>query len=339
MSELYLANPGRYDSMLYRRSGKSGVMLSAMSLGLWHNFGDVDRYDNSRQMVLTAFDNGICSMDLANNYGPPPGSAEETFGRIMQQDLRSHRDELFISTKAGHLMWPGPYGEWGSRKSLLASLDQSLRRMKLDYVDIFYSHRYDPNTPVEETVGALIHAVKSGKALYAGISKYPVDVAEKAFTLLREAGVPCLLHQLRYSMLIRDAENGLFDLHRKEGVGCISFSPLAQGVLTEKYLHGIPENSRAAKESGFLQVEQVLPLVGKVQKLHDIAAERGQTLAQMAIAWQLTDDRITTVLIGASSPAQILENLKALNNTSFTDEELKRINKILDEPPFWNAGA
>jgi L-glyceraldehyde 3-phosphate reductase len=337
MSDQYSANPDRYKSISYRRSGKSGVLLSALSLGLWHNFGNVDRYDNSRQMVLTAFDNGICSMDLANNYGPPPGSAEETFGRIMQQDLKSHRDELFISTKAGHIMWQGPYGEWGSRKSLLSSLDQSLGRMKLDYVDIFYSHRYDPNTPLEETVGALITAVKSGKALYAGISKYPVEVAEKAFALLRDAGISCLLHQLRYSMLLRDAENGLFDLHRKEGVGCISFSPLAQGVLTEKYLHGIPEESRAAKDSGFLKVNQVVPLVEKIQKLHDIAISRDQTLAQMAIAWQLTDDRITTVLIGASSPGQILENLKALNNTSFTDEELAKINNILNEPPYWQG--
>ena len=328
---------GQYNTVPYRRAGKSGVLLPALSLGLWHNFGHVDRYDNSRKMVLTAFDNGICHMDLANNYGPPPGSAEETFGRIMHNDLRSHRDELFVSTKAGHLMWPGPFGEWGSRKGLLASLDQSLKRMKLDYVDIFYSHRYDPDTPVEETVGALIHAVKAGKALYAGISKYPVDVAEKAFGLLRDAGVPCLLHQIRYSMLIREAEDQLFDLHRKEGVGCISFSPLAQGVLTEKYLHGIPEDSRAAKESGFLKVNQVLPLVEKIQKLHNIAEKRGQTLAQMAIAWQLTDDRITTVLIGASSPAQILENLKALKDTSFSAEELEKINQILITPPFWQG--
>jgi L-glyceraldehyde 3-phosphate reductase len=337
MSDHYTANPGRYNTMNYRRSGNSGVLLSALSLGLWHNFGDVDKYANSRQMVLTAFDNGICSMDLANNYGPPPGSAEETFGRIMDQDLRQHRDELFISTKAGHDMWPGPYGEWGSRKYLLASLDQSLKRMKLEYVDIFYSHRYDPNTPVEETVGALIHAVKSGKALYAGISKYPVKVAEKVFKMMREAGVPCLLHQIRYSMLLHEDGDNLFDLHRKEGVGCISFSPLAQGVLTEKYLHGIPEDSRAAKESGFLKVNQVLPLVEKVQKLHDIAVQRGQTLAQMAIAWQLTDDRITTVLIGASSPGQILENLKALNDTSLTVEELEKIDKILREPPYWQG--
>ena len=337
MSDHYLANPDRYTTMPYRRSGNSGVLLPSLSLGLWHNFGDVDRYANSRQMVLTAFDNGICHMDLANNYGPPPGSAEETFGRIMLQDMKSHRDELFISTKAGHEMWPGPYGEWGSRKSLLSSLDQSLKRMNLEYVDIFYSHRYDPTTPVEETVGALIHAVKSGKALYAGISKYPVKVAEQAFKMLRDAGVPCLLHQIRYSMLLREDGNNLFDLHRKEGVGCISFSPLAQGVLTEKYLHGIPEESRAAKDSGFLKVNQVLPLVEKIQKLHDIAVERGQTLAQMAIAWQLTDDRITTVLIGASSPGQILENLKALNNTSFTTEELSGINKILDEPPYWQG--
>jgi len=335
MSDHYSANPGRYKAMSYRRAGKSGVLLPSLSLGLWHNFGNVDRYDNSRQMVLTAFDNGICHMDLANNYGPPSGSAEETFGRIYQQDLLPYRDELFISTKAGHEMWPGPYGDFGSRKSLLASLDQSLKRMKLEYVDIFYSHRYDPNTPIEETVGALVHAVSSGKALYAGISKYPVEVAAKAFALLREAGVPCLLDQVRYSMLLRDPENGLFDLHRKEGVGCISFSPLAQGVLTEKYLHGIPEESRAAKDNGFLKVNQVLPLIEKIQKLHDIAVGRGQTLAQMAIAWQLTDDRITTVLIGASSPGQIIENLKALNNTSFTEEELQKINKILIEPPFW----
>jgi L-glyceraldehyde 3-phosphate reductase len=337
MSDNDSTNSGRYNTVPYRRAGKSGILLPALSLGLWHNFGNVDRYDNSRKMVLTAFDNGICHMDLANNYGPPPGSAEETFGRIMHNDLKSHRDELFISTKAGHIMWPGPFGEWGSRKSLLASLDQSLKRMKLEYVDIFYSHRYDPNTPVEETVGALVHAVKSGKALYAGISKYPVDIAEKVFGLLRDAGVPCLLHQIRYSMLIRDAEDKLFDLHRKDGVGCISFSPLAQGVLTEKYLHGIPDDSRAAKESGFLKVNQVLPLIEKVQKLHNIAEKRGQTLAQMAIAWQLTDDRITTVLIGASSPAQILENLKALNDTSFTDDELDKINQILIAPPFWQG--
>ena len=335
MSDSNSTNSGRYNTVPYRRAGKSGVLFPALSLGFWHNFGNVDRYDNSRQMVITAFDNGICHMDLANNYGPPAGSAEETFGRIMQNDLRSHRDELFISTKAGYNMWPGPYGEWGSRKSMLSSLDQSLKRMKLDYVDIFYSHRYDPDTPLEETVGALIHAVTSGKALYAGISRYPVAVAEKAFGLLKEAGVPCLLHQLKYSMLVREAEDKLFDLHRKEGVGCISFSPLAQGVLTEKYLHGIPENSRAAKESGFLKVNQVLPLVEKIQKLHNIAEKRGQTLAQMAIAWQLTDDRITTVLIGASSPAQILENIKALKNTAFTEEELEKINQILIAPPFW----
>ena len=335
MSDNYLANSDRYNTVPYRRAGKSGVLFPALSLGLWHNFGDVDRYDNSRQMVLTAFDNGICHMDLANNYGPPPGSAEETFGRIMQNDLKSYRDELFISTKAGFNMWEGPYGEWGSRKYLLSSLDQSLKRMKLDYVDLFYSHRYDPNTPVEETVGALIQAVKSGKALYAGISRYPVPVAKKAFDLLRDAGVPCLMHQLKYSMLVREAEDELFDLHRKEGVGCISFSPLAQGVLTEKYLHGIPDDSRAAKESGYLKVKQVLPLVEKIQKLHDVAAKRGQTLAQMAIAWQLTDDRMTTVLIGASSPAQILENIKALKNTSFTSEELEKINQILIAPPFW----
>jgi L-glyceraldehyde 3-phosphate reductase len=335
MSDTNSTNSGRYNTVPYRRSGKSGVLFPALSLGFWHNFGHVDRYDNSRQMVITAFDNGICHMDLANNYGPPPGSAEETFGRIMQNDLKSHRDELFISTKAGFNMWSGPYGEWGSRKYLLSSLDQSLKRMKLDYVDIFYSHRYDPDTPVEETVGALIHAVKSGKALYAGISRYPVAVAEKAFDLLRDAGVPCLMHQLKYSMLVREAEDKLFDLHRKEGVGCISFSPLAQGVLTEKYLHGIPDDSRAAKESGYLKVKQVLPLIEKIQKLHNIAEKRGQTLAQMAIAWQLTDDRITTVLIGASSPAQILENIKALKNTSFTEEELEKINQVLIAPPFW----
>ncbi len=335
----YSAASGRYEKMPYRRCGKSGILLPAISLGLWHNFGDIDVYSNSRQMLLTAFDNGICYIDLANNYGPRPGSAEETFGHIFRDDLRSYRDELFVSTKACHEMWSGPYGEWGSRKHMLASLDQSLKRMNLDYVDVFYSHRYDPNTPIEETAGALVQAVKSGKALYAAISKYPVEAASKMIDLLREAGVPCLIDQLRYSMLVRDAEKDLFDLHRKEGVGCVSFSPLAQGVLTEKYLNGIPENSRAAKTSGFLKVNQVLPLIEKVKQLHNIALDRGQTLAQMAIAWQLTDDRITSVLIGASSPSQILENLKALNNLQFTQEELDKIDRIVNTPPFWDFSA
>ena len=339
MMKNYSANAGRYEQMPYRRCGKSGILLPAISLGLWHNFGNVDVYNNARQMVLTAFDNGICNIDLANNYGPPPGSAEETFGRIFKADLSSYRDELFVSTKACHEMWPGPYGEWGSRKHMLASLDQSLKRMQLDYVDVFYSHRYDPNTPLEETVSALSQAVKSGKALYVAISKYPVDAAEKIIALLREAGTPCLIDQLRYSMLIRDAEKDLFELHRKEGVGCISFSPLAQGVLTEKYLNGIPQDSRAAKESGFLKVNQVLPLIEKVKSLHTIALERGQTLAQMAIAWQLTDDRVTSVLIGTSSPVQILDNLKALNNLTFTQEELDKIDQIVNTPPFWNFSA
>ena len=329
MSDHYTANPGRYNTMPYRRSGNSGVLLSSLSLGLWHNFGDVDRYDNSRQMVLTAFDNGICSMDLANNYGPPAGSAEETFGRIMQQDLMHHRDELFISTKAGHLMWPGPYGEWGSRKSMLASLDQSLKRMKLEYVDIFYSHRPDPDTPLEETMMALDQAVRSGRALYAGLSNYSADMTREAAAILHSLGTPCLIHQPKYSMFERWVENGLLETAGKEGIGVIPFSPLAQGLLTDRYLNNIPEGSRASKSWGFLKPEQVAPALEKVKALHKIALQRGQSLAQMAIAWLLKDPRVTSVLIGASSVKQLADNLQAQKNLRFAEEELEAIEGIL----------
>jgi L-glyceraldehyde 3-phosphate reductase len=307
------------------------LKLPAISLGLWHNFGGVDLFENGRAMCCRAFDLGITHFDLANNYGPPPGSAEENFGKIMQSDLAPYRDELIISTKAGYLMWTGPYGEWGSRKYLLSSLDQSLKRMKLDYVDIFYSHRPDPNTPLEETMMALDHAVRSGKALYAGISNYPADMAFKASRILKELGTPCLIHQPKYSMFERWVEDGLLDVLGKEGIGCIPFSPLAQGLLTDKYLDGIPEGSRAAKSWGFLQPEQVEPALGKVRRLNDIAKLRGQSLAQMALVWVLKDSRVTSVLIGASSIEQLENNVAALNNMSFTVSELQQIEIILSK--------
>lgn len=327
---MYLANSDRYNDMLYRRCGNSGLKLPALSLGLWHNFGDVDVFSNYRSIILRAFDMGITHFDLANNYGPPPGSAESNFGKIVHQDLKSYRDELIISTKAGYDMWPGPYGEWGSRKYLLASLDQSLKRMQLDYVDIFYSHRPDPETPLEETMGALDHAVRSGKALYAGISNYPAELAEKAAEILKQLGTPCLIHQPKYSMFERWVENGLLDVVEEKGMGCIAFSPLAQGLLTNKYIKGIPENSRANKAHGALQSAQITPAVlQRISALNEIALKRNQSLAQMAIAWLLKDKRVTSVLIGASSVSQLEDNLCSLRNTSFTDQELQQIETIL----------
>lgn len=324
----YLPKENRYDSMTYNRCGKWGLKLPAVSLGLWHNFGGIDLLENGRAMLHRAFDLGITHFDLANNYGPPPGSAEENFGRILKQDFSAYRDELVISSKAGYLMWPGPYGEWGSRKYMLASLDQSLKRMGLEYVDIFYSHRPDPDTPLEETMGALDHAVRSGKALYAGISNYPADMTREAVRILKELGTPCLIHQPRYSMFERWVEDELLDVLGEEGVGCIPFSPLAQGLLTNKYLHGIPDNSRAAREV-FLKKEQVESAHGKIVKLNEIASQRGQSLAQMALAWVLKDKRITTVLIGASSVKQIEDNVEMLNKREFTKEELDAIEAVL----------
>jgi len=317
--------------MPFNRCGNSGLKLPAISLGLWHNFGSVDVFENGRAIVRRAFDRGITHFDLANNYGPEPGSAEENFGRILEKDFPGNlRDELIISTKAGYLMWPGPYGEWGSRKYLIASLNQSLRRMGLEYVDIFYSHRPDPNTPLEETMMALDYAVRSGKALYAGISSYPPAESQKAIDILKQLGTPCLIHQPRYSMFDRWVEDGLLDVLGKNGVGCIPFSPLAQGLLTNKYLKGIPEDSRAAKAHGHLQTNEVTPeKIEQVKKLNTLAEQRGQSLAQMAIAWLLKDKRITTVLIGASSVKQLDDNIDTLNTLSFSSEELSAIEKIL----------
>jgi L-glyceraldehyde 3-phosphate reductase len=316
--------------MTYQRCGRSGIKLPAVSLGLWHNFGDVDNYDVARSIVLRAFDLGVTHIDLANNYGPPPGSAEENFGRMLREDLAAYRDELIISTKAGYLMWPGPYGEWGSRKYLLASLDQSLKRMGLEYVDIFYSHRPDPDTPLEETLGAVATAVRQGKALYAGVSNYRPDMAREACRILRDLGCPCLIHQPRYSMFERWIEAELLDVLAEEGVGCIPFSPLAQGLLTDRYLKGIPADSRAAKPHGFLKQEAITEeTLGKIRRLNDIAAQRGQSLAQMALAWVLRDPRITTVLIGASSVNQLEQNLACLANREFAGDELAAIETIL----------
>ncbi|HUU69800.1 MAG TPA: L-glyceraldehyde 3-phosphate reductase [Planctomycetota bacterium] len=323
-------SPTRYDSMRYNRCGRSGVMLPAISLGLWHNFGDVDVFTNSRAMVLRAFDLGITHFDLANNYGPPPGSAEETFGRILRDDLAPFRDELIVSTKAGWGMWPGPYGDWGSRKYLLASLDQSLKRMGLDYVDIFYHHRPDPNTPLEETMGALDAAVRQGKALYVGVSQYDAALAKRASAILKGLGTPCLIHQPRYSMFDRWIEGGLLDALGDEGIGCICFSPLAQGMLTSKYLHGIPEGSRASKPHGFLKPEQITPdKLAVIARLNDIAAKRGQSLAQMALAWVLRDPRVTSALIGASRVEQIEECTATVNNLQFDQAELAQIEDVL----------
>jgi len=316
--------------MSYQRCGRSGLMLPAIALGLWHNFGRVDRFANARAMIHRAFDLGITHFDLANNYGPPPGSAERTFGRILRSDLRRYRDELVISTKAGWRMWPGPYGDWGSRKYLLASLDQSLQRMGLEYVDIFYHHRPDPETPLEETMGALDHAVRSGKALYAGISSYTAEQTRQAASILQTLGTPCLIHQPKYSMFNRWIEDGLLGVLREEGIGCIVFSPLAQGLLTDRYLSGIPADSRAAKPHGFLQREEVTEAtLAKVRRLSGIARARGQSLAQMALAWVLRHPEVTTALIGASRVAQIEDGVHALANRRFASEELQAIEKAL----------
>jgi L-glyceraldehyde 3-phosphate reductase len=323
----YPASPSRYEQMSYRRCGKSGLKLPAVSLGLWHNFGGVDVHENSRAMVLRAFDLGITHLDLANNYGPPPGSAEETLGRILRSDLSAYRDELVISTKAGYLMWPGPYGDFGSRKYLLSSLDQSLKRMQLDYVDIFYSHRPDPETPLEETVGALVQAVRSGKALYAGVSSYPPELTKRAADLLSSAGVPLLIHQPSYNLFNRWVEDGLSDVLLESGVGCIAFCPLAQGLLTSRYLHGIEPGSRASKPHGFLKADQISEeKLRRVRALAALAEARGQSLAQLSLAWVLSRPAVTTVLIGASKPAQIEENAAALANLEFSPDELVAID-------------
>ena len=326
----YTPAPGRYDNMEYRRCGNSGVLLPAVSLGLWHNFGHVDVLENCRQILHLAFDSGITHFDLANNYGPPAGSAEENFGRILKEDFNGYRDEMIISTKAGYYMWPGPYGEWGSKKYLVSSLDQSLKRMGLDYVDIFYSHRPDPNTPMEETMGALDLIVRQGKALYAGISSYSKEETAQAVAILKRLGTPCLIHQPKYSMFDRWVEGGLMEVLQHEGIGCIPFSPLAQGLLTNKYLHGIPEDSRIAKPHGFLKENHLdEATLGKIRKLNDLAQHRGQTLAQMALSWILKDNRITTVLVGASKPAQLSDSLECLKNLQFSGEELQQIETIL----------
>jgi len=320
----------RYDSMRYNRCGRSGVKLPAISLGLWHNFGGVDVFENSRAMVRRAFDLGITHFDLANNYGPPPGSAEETFGEIMRKDLAPYRDELIVSTKAGYWMWPGPYGDWGSRKYLIASLDQSLRRLGLEYVDIFYHHRPDPETPLEETLGALDQIVRSGKALYVGISSYNPAQTRQAARLLRELGTPCLIHQPKYSMFERWIEAELLATLDETGIGCIVFSPLAQGLLTDKYLHGIPEGSRAAKPHGFLRPQQITEeKLSKVRRLNDLARQRGQTLAQLALVWVLRHPQVTSALIGASTVAQIEDAVGALDNLELSAGELAAIEEIL----------
>jgi L-glyceraldehyde 3-phosphate reductase len=318
--------------MNYRRCGKSGIRLPEISLGLWHNFGSVDVFENFRKILWRAFDAGITHFDLANNYGPLPGSAEENFGIILKKDFSNLRDEMIISTKAGWEMWPGPYGNFGSRKYLLASLDQSLKRMNLEYVDIFYSHRPDPETPIEETMGALAQAVHQGKALYVGISSYPADVTKKAAEILKEMHVNCLIHQPKYSMFNRWVENGLLDVLEETGMGCIPFSPLEQGLLTDKYLKGIPVDSRAYKPHGFLKIEDVTEQrISKAKRLNEIASERNQSLAQMAIAWLLKDPRVTSVLVGVSKVEQLDDNLKTLNNLNFSKEELKNIEFILNE--------
>jgi len=323
----FLPSHTRYDNMPYNRCGRSGLKLPAISLGLWHNFGGVDIFENAREMVLRAFDLGITHFDLANNYGPPPGSAEENFGKIMRQDLGAYRDELLISTKAGYDMWPGPYGNWGSRKYLTASLDQSLQRMGLDYVDIFYSHRFDPDTPLEETMMALDAAVRQGKALYAGISSYSAQKTAEAAAILRDLGTPLLIHQPSYSMLNRWVEEKLLDTLEQEGIGCITFSPLAQGMLSNKYLNGVPEDSRAGKSGTALSKDLLTEKnLEHIKKLNEIASERGQSLAQMALAWNLHHPQVTSVLVGASSVRQIEQNVAALDKLDFTDAELQQID-------------
>ena len=328
----YVAEPTRYDNsaVLYRRCGRSGLKLPTLSLGLWHNFGGVDSHSNGRALVLRAFDHGITHFDLANNYGPPPGSAELTFGRILREDLRAYRDELIISSKAGYDMWEGPYGEWGSRKYLLASLDQSLKRMGLDYVDIFYSHRPDPDTPLEETMGALDHAVRSGKALYAGLSNYNAEQTARAAAILRELGTPCLIHQPKFHLFDRWIENGLTDVLKREGIGGIAFCPLAQGLLTNRYLTGIPADSRAGHDPRFLKPEHITAeKLTKIRQLDALAKIRGQSLAQMALIWVLQNPAITSALIGASKVSQIDENIAALKNPKLSADELAGIDRIL----------
>ena len=325
----YNASEDRYTSMEYKRTGHSGVKLPRISLGWWYNFGGLDMFENSRLIARRAIDLGVTHFDLANNYGPPPGSAEETFGKLLKQDFAPYRDELIISTKAGYDMWPGPYGEWGSRKNMLASLDQSLKRMDLDYVDIFYSHRYDPETPLEETLGALDSAVRQGKALYVGVSNYPPEQTRQAARILRELGTPCLIHQPSYNMFNRRVEDGLLDVLEQEGIGCIVFSPLAQGQLTDRYLDDIPVGARATKtERVWLTPADVKKGLPKVRKLNNVAAQRGQKLSQMAIAWVLRQPQVTSALIGASSVGQLETNLKALDHLEFSKEELEKIEEI-----------
>ncbi|AUG53814.1 L-glyceraldehyde 3-phosphate reductase [Thalassospira marina] len=328
MSSDWMPDASRYEQMTYRRSGHSGLQLPQITLGLWHNFGGVDVYETQRAMIRRAFDRGVTHFDLANNYGPPPGSAEENFGRILDQDLRAHRDELIISTKAGYRMWPGPYGEWGSRKYLISSLDQSLKRMGLDYVDIFYSHRVDPDTPLYETMSALDQVVRQGKALYVGISSYSAEMTRKAQEILTELGTPCVIHQPSYSMLNRWVEEeGLLDTLTELGIGCIAFSPMAQGLLTNKYLNGVPDNSRAAEGGSFQSSMLTEENINRVKALNEIAQRRGQSLAQMAIAWVLRRPEITSALIGARHVAQLDNSLDALNNLEFSTEELVEIDK------------
>ena len=325
----YIAAENRYQKMNYRRTGNSGLLLPELSLGLWHNFGDNDNFKNARNLLKCAFDNGITHFDLANNYGSSPGAAEENFGKILKKDFKNYRDELIISSKAGYGMWPGPYGDNGSKKYLISSLDQSLRRMGLEYVDIFYHHRPDYETPLEETMGALDLMVKQGKALYVGISNYHPKEAEKAFKILKNLGTPCLIHQPKYNLFDRWIEDGLLDILKKSGVGTICFSPLAQGMLTDKYINGLPKDSRAVKESPFLNTDTVFEMLPKIKELNEIAKNRNQNLAQMAISWILKDDRITSVLIGASKTEQILDSVKATENTRFSEEELTNINAVL----------
>jgi L-glyceraldehyde 3-phosphate reductase len=326
----YQPSHNRYESMIYNRCGRSGLKLPAISLGLWHNFGGVDTFENGRELIRKAFDLGITHFDLANNYGPPPGTAEEKFGEILRKDFSGYRDEMIISTKAGYTMWPGPYGDWGSRKYLVSSLDQSLQRMGLDYVDIFYHHRPDPETPVEETMQTLDHIVRQGKALYVGISNYGVEETRQAISILKELGTPLLIHQPAYSMFNRWIEDGLTDLLKEEGAGAIAFVPLAQGLLTNRYLNGIPKDSRALKPNSFLSEGDVSEeVLKKVRKLNEMASERDQSLAQMALAWVLRGQKITSALIGASKASQIEENVAALSNLQFSEEELRMIDEIL----------
>ncbi len=330
----YRANADRYDQMEYRRCGLSGILLPVISIGLWHNFGHTDDLENGRNILRTAFDHGITHFDLANNYGPPFGAAEENFGKLYKQDWKLYRDQLIISSKAGWDMWPGPYGNLGSRKYLIASCDQSLKRMKLDYVDIFYSHRRDPDTPLEETMGALDQIVRSGKALYAGISQYTATDTAKAYDILKSMGTPLLIHQPRYSMMDRWVETGLLDILGKKGIGSIAFSPLEQGILTDKYLKGIPKDSRIGRDGRYLTKDRITPtLIEKVSKLQDIAKSRNQSLAQMAVAWLLKDPRITSVLVGARSPAQLIDSIGSIKNLTFNKTELKNIETILSNKP------